>query len=187
MYRCLLQLPQILSCPGTIPQGVRYEGLIEGLDLYPTLLDLMGIPISQRINGRSFKEALITGDDPGRSDVYAEYLRYGHSVAALRDTRWNFVWHGATGECELYDLQADPHERFNLAGEAQYADVVRERTARLLSRMMINRDVDLLPPDAQISRSPIYLTPGRDLQGHIRASIRMARGEQGVDWWPTTR
>jgi arylsulfatase A-like enzyme len=83
-YRCLLQLPLIVSCPGLIPEGQTYDGMIEEVDFYPTLLDLANIENHRRINGRSFKQAVLDGSDPGRDEVFAEALWGNHPVASLR-------------------------------------------------------------------------------------------------------
>lgn len=175
LYRNLLKLPLIVSCQGMVPQGKKYEGFIEEVDFYPTLLDLADISQDYKINGRSFKNAILKGNDPGRQEVFAESLARGYRVASLRDKNWNFIWHSTTNEAELYDLQADPDERANLADDAKYRDVVNEMMKRLLSKVMNNRDVQMLPDDHEINRSPIYLTPGRDEQGHEQALISSFR------------
>lgn len=191
LYRNLLQLPLIVSCPGVIPQGRKYEGFIEEVDFYPTLIDLAGISHGYKINGRSFKNAILKGNDSGRQGVFAEWMGRGQYVASLRDKRWNFIWHSATSEAELYDLQVDPDERFNLGNDEKYRDVVNEMMKRLLSRVMNNRDVQTVPDDHEVSRSPIYLTPGRDEQGHKQALISGFRDYEGVrreeiNLWPMT-
>jgi uncharacterized sulfatase len=190
-YRRLLQLPLILSCPGVVPEGAVYNGLMEEVDFYPTLLDFAGIDLPTpelasdpyRINGRSFKAALLAGG-PGRDDVFAEFQSDGTYVASLRDDRWNFVWHSATDEAELYDLQADPEERFNLADDPACAGEVAAQIRRLLNRIMQNRNVRVMPDDRDIGRSPIYLTPGHDARGHEQALIRRFHGERNVNEFP---
>ena len=192
LYRNLLQLPLIVSCPGRIPEGEKYEGFIEEVDFYPTLIDFAGISHGYRINGRSYKNAMLKGDDPGRQEVFAEWMGRGRYIASLRDNRWNFIWHSTTNEAELYDLQADPDERFNLGDDERYRDVVNEMMKHLLSKMMNNRDVQIIPDDHEISRSPIYLTPGRDERGHKQALISSFRGYEGkrkegkINLWPMT-
>jgi hypothetical protein len=83
-------------------------------------------------------------------------------------------------------MRHDPDERFNLAHDQEHQTVVRERTARLLSRLMENRAVDLLPSDAEVHRSPIYLTPGHNEHGHEQALIRRFLGDRSVNEFPTS-
>lgn len=183
-YRRLLQLPLIVACPGLIPAGRTYDGLIEEVDFYPTLLDLAGIEHTHRINGRSFKAAVLGDDDPGRDDVFAEFLANGRRTASLRNHDWHFIWHAPSRESELYDMATDPNERTNLAGDPEHREIVTALQARLLTRIMINGDVELLPDDAAINRSPIYLTPGHDEKGHEQALIRRFRGDRDVNEFP---
>ena len=89
------------------------------------------------------------------------------------------------GEAELYSLQEDPDERHNLAPDPEHRELVAELTAALLKRMMLNRNVHLMPDDDEIHRSPIYLTPGHDARGHEQALIRRFRG-QPADEFPKT-
>ena len=184
-YRALLQLPLILRCPGLIPKGTRHSGFIEEVDFYPTLLDLAGVSQDDCINGQSFMPAILSNDGTGRADVFAEFSDGRQNTASLRDADWNFIWHARTQEAELYDMQADPDERYNLADVAKYEDVVHTMQQRLLSRMMNNRNVQIMPDNDRVNRSPIYLTPGRDEQGHEQALIHRFRGER-VDEFPTT-
>jgi arylsulfatase A-like enzyme len=186
-YRNLLQLPLIISCPGTIPQGEKCEGFVEEVDFYPTLLDLADIEQEYKVNGRSLREAL-HGGSTGREDVYAEAMSTsGHHTASLRDAHWNLVWH-STGEVELYDMHDDPAERFNLGDDARYEDVIETLTRRLLLRTMNNRNVQFIPGDDRpLDRSPIYLTPGRDERGHRQASVSRYRHPEragDIDWFP---
>ena len=183
-YRRLLQLPLIVSCPDTIPAGQTYDGLIEEIDIYPTLLDLVGIAPTTRINGRSFKNAVLGGPDPGRPDVFAEFLANGHVTTSLRTHRWLFIQHAPSGEVELYDLVADPNERHNLSDNPTHQETIAEMQGRLLNRVMVNRDVELLPPEDAIQRSPIYLTPGHDARAHEKALIQRYRGNREVPEFP---
>ncbi|MGC9349876.1 MAG: sulfatase family protein [Anaerolineae bacterium] len=184
-YRRLLQLPLIIRCPGVISEGQVCDDLIEEIDFYPTLLDFAGISYDYRINGQSFRGALSGEERPyrQREDVFAEGQFRGACVASLRDTEWNFIWHAKNGEAELYDLQADPDERHNLAGNSGHRDVVAEKTTALLNRILLNRDVHLLPDE--IHRSPIYLTPGHDAKGHEQALISRFLGHR-ADEFPKT-
>lgn len=179
LYRNLLQLPLVMSGPGILPEGVTREGIVEGLDLYPTMLDLAGMENPYRINGISFKDMLLAGGE-GRRDAFAEILHAGQYVASLRDEKWNFIWHAASDEAELYDVSSDFHERFNLAHDPAHADTIHLMTRRLLGRIMNNRNVEIIPDDDKLNRSPIWLTPGRDAAGHEQALINMFRRHADV-------
>jgi choline-sulfatase len=87
------------------------------LDIAPTLLDLCGLGSSADLDGRSLAPAM-AGANLGDADVVAEYLAEGVTAPAvmLRRAQFKYVWCEDDPE-QLYDLDADPHELANLAGE----------------------------------------------------------------------
>ncbi len=187
LYRNLMQTPLIVSYPGVIPEGSTCDGFVESVDIVPTLMDFAGIEDTHRINGISLKNALVNGAETGREDVFAELVSFhhGHSAISLRDSKWNFIWLAKTGESELYDMENDPQERFNLAHDEKYKRVCVEMRLRLLDRIMNGRNVDMIPDDEDISRSPIYLTPNWNFREDEENLIRMFRGTKGIE--PTRR
>lgn len=173
LYRNLLQVPMIFSCPGTIPSGISLDGFVEVVDEYPTLLDFAGIENEFRNNGKSIKDALLRGGETGREEVFAQGVTYngGPVTASIRTDEYAFVWWARTGECELYDRRNDPDERWNLAHNAEYADAIDAMKTRLLNRMMNAFDVHVMPDPSALTRSPIDLTPDQDFAAHQNACI----------------
>lgn len=170
LYRNLLQLPLIVRWSDHVPPNTNYDGLVEEVDYYPTMLDLADLSIGRKVNGCSFKSALLGYNQAGRENVFAEHQHAGRYTAALRDASWHFIWHAATDEYELYDVAADPHQRFNLSDRPEHQPLISALIRQLLNRVLANRDVQLFPENPR--RSTIYLTPGRDARGHEAAMIR---------------
>ena len=120
-YEIANRVPLLLSAPGKKPGRTR--AIAELVDLYPTLCDLVGMEAPDHLEGESLVPVL---DDPaseGTGEARHEYVRYngryhGH---ALRTDRWRYVrWTNRKGEVEaeeLYDLENDPFETRNLAGD----------------------------------------------------------------------
>jgi N-acetylglucosamine-6-sulfatase len=101
------------------------------IDLAPTIADAAGIS-HPPTDGRSLLPVL-EGDAPWRSDFLVEHLEGTNPVptyCAVRSERWMYVRY-ATGEEELYDLIADPHELENLAAGPVDRPVLEDRRARL--------------------------------------------------------
>ncbi|HEX5442839.1 MAG TPA: sulfatase/phosphatase domain-containing protein, partial [Pirellulales bacterium] len=100
----------------------------ELVDLYPTLADLCGLKAPDYLDGVSQRPAL---DDPSRSVKKAAFtqIRRGPKVSgySVRTDRWRYtVWTGGQGGEQLFDMQADPGELVNLAGDPKQAGVVKE-------------------------------------------------------------
>lgn len=67
LYDALLHVPMIWYAPGLIRQGVRVGNLAQGIDIFPTLVDLTGGKMPDAVPGRSLKPFLHgdSRDDPG--------------------------------------------------------------------------------------------------------------------------
>ncbi len=123
-YEQLVHVPLILSCPGTIQQGLRSDALVELVDLSPTLLELSGLPVPAYMQGKSLAGILKGTADPSyhKDCVYTEYYYSAgrpHQVCATMyyDGRYKVVVHHNGEIGELYDHAVDPEEFHNLWDE----------------------------------------------------------------------
>ncbi len=106
------------------PEGVVRNQLCERpvslVDLYPTLLELCGLPQREGLDGRSIVPLL---KDPDRSWERPVLTTFGHQNHAVRTERWRYIRYHDGGE-ELYDHNADPNEWTNLAGNPEYRGTI---------------------------------------------------------------
>lgn len=126
-----LHVPLVVSVPG-LPRGGEPTGRIaELLDLYPTLLDISGIPRPDGLSGRSLASSLVDPDRPGPGAAFAAVQRSAGGVGrSVRTARYRFnEW--PDGSRELYDHEADPNEFHNLARDPDESAAV-ERMRELL-------------------------------------------------------
>ncbi len=136
MYDTSVKVPMIISCPGCVPQGVTNSDLLSHYDLYPTILDLIGLPNLQMgsLPGRSFAPIFSGHPLTGRDKVVV-FDEYG-PTRMIRNREWKYVHRYPYGPHELYDLVNDPDERKNLVGETHYKQRVVELKAHLDSWFM---------------------------------------------------
>lgn len=132
-YEQSVRVPLIFSWPGQIEPG-QFSEVVSLLDVVPTVLDLVGADRPDNLDGDSFARALLgqplQWKDIAISDYHAHAVMT--SMRMVRTGRWKFTYiHGEAPE--LYDLEADPGEFTNLAGDAAYAPVVAELTRRALA------------------------------------------------------
>jgi iduronate 2-sulfatase len=103
--------PLIISMPGREKTGIC-DAPVEMLDIYPTLIDLCGLPSYPRNEGKSLKP-LIENPDEG-SGFYA-ITTYGRNNHAVVSNGYRYI-HYEDGSEELYNRNADPNEWNNIAG-----------------------------------------------------------------------
>jgi len=119
------RVPLLISSPGIRPGRCRQPvGLI---DVYPTLVDLCGLPVHERLEGQSLVPLL---DDPDRAWEQPAVTTHGRGNHAVRSERWRYIrYHDGTEE--LYDHDADEFEWTNLAADPSLKPV-KEDLARWL-------------------------------------------------------
>jgi arylsulfatase A-like enzyme len=117
LYEESMHVPLVVHFPrGAGPSGVRVQGLVDLLDVAPTIADVLrgaaqegppgefqGLSLLPVIAGATAKAAIL-------SRTVWDRPRY-----ALRDARFKFLYDTRTGDQELYDLQDDPGETRDLA------------------------------------------------------------------------
>ena len=123
MYEGGLRVPAAVVWPGVIEPGSRSDYLALTMDLYPTLLDAAGVPVTHLIDGRSFLPTL-RGEDQPWQDRYLFFsrregnLRYnGKTIEAVRHGPWKLLQNSPFTALELYNLQEDPLETSNRAAD----------------------------------------------------------------------
>lgn len=121
--------PMIIAAPGVEP-GVA-TGLVEFVDLLPTVADLCGMAPPEGIAGESLRPMLEDPSHPGKRAAYTIVTRReGHRGDSIRTERWRFTqW--SDGARELYDHVNDPEETVNLAAKPDHAAIVRQLSEHL--------------------------------------------------------
>ncbi len=121
------RVPLIVALPDG-PHGAVSDAFVELVDLYPTLLDLAGLPAPAHLEGTSFAGQIADPDAPGETAAFSEIVNGSIHGRSVRSGPYRYTeWHGAgTVDRELYDLAADPGEHHNLAEDPSYGDVVQD-------------------------------------------------------------
>ena len=111
------------------------DALVEFVDVYPTLVDLCGLPIPQGLEGTSLVPLMKTPEQPWKSAVFSQYPRgqvMGHS---MRTDRYRYTEWAKPGEppvgVELYDHQEDPNENVNLARHPEHKELTAQLSRQL--------------------------------------------------------
>ena len=116
--------PLIINIPakmGGNPRAKTCARPVSLLDLYPTLLDLCGLPENPKNEGRSIaplvRNSKAKWSYPAVITLSPHWLGPNHAV---RSERFHYIRYGKGGE-ELYEVSKDPHQWDNLAGNPKYA------------------------------------------------------------------
>jgi arylsulfatase A-like enzyme len=134
----------LLSVPGMKHAGAKASGLVEFVDIYPTLAELAGLPLPAHLEGLSFKPVIDHPTRPWKPAAFSQYPRPGNSATggiplmgySMRTERYRFtVWlhrddPGKVADIELYDHQADPQENLNVAKSPAHRELLEQLMAQ---------------------------------------------------------
>jgi arylsulfatase A-like enzyme len=116
------RVPFIVSVPGVTKAGLKSEAVVNLLDMYPTLIELCGLPANPENEGRSFAPVL---KDPTLAWSLPTLTTYNYGNHSVTDGRYRFTYYGSKGGAEeLYDHTTDPLEHRNLAALPEYKEII---------------------------------------------------------------
>jgi iduronate 2-sulfatase len=129
LFEVCNRVPFIVRVPGMTTDGSSSRGLVELVDLYPTLTDLCGVPSPEHLQGKSLVPMLKDPSSPGKELVYTVVSRGKKLGKAVRTQRWRYsLW--PDGE-ELYNLKNDIEEHHNLANSTDSNAILRKMRRHL--------------------------------------------------------
>jgi iduronate 2-sulfatase len=142
LFESACHVPLIIAAPGK-SRGSETGAIVELLDLYPTLVDLCGLPSVAGLEGTSLEPLLLNPHRPWQRVARTVVSRVdGHDAhgaldpdrlgTSVRSRRWRYTeW--PDGTHELYDHDTDPQECHNLANSPDYAAIVAEQRQLLVA------------------------------------------------------
>jgi|SRR5690625_1751607 len=140
-YEESMRVPMLAWGPGYIEPGSSMVELVRNIDFAPSMIDLFSVESDSEMDGLSFLQ-LLKGDEEERDRefLYEYYWEaaFPHTptTLSLRGERYKYIfYHGVWDRDELYDLQEDPDERYNLSEVPQFEELRNEMRSRLFSRM----------------------------------------------------
>lgn len=140
------RVPLIVRWPGAGAEGAVCDELLNTLDLAPTILEMTGGDSLPRGEGRSLVP-LLKGERPPDwpDDCFAEFhgQRFFWTQRIVWTKRYKYVFNGFDFD-ELYDLESDPHEMTNLAGDERYAEVLEEMVERMWAHIRAIGDQNMI-------------------------------------------
>ena len=146
-------MPLVMRWPEHLDAGVEVKEMTQNIDFAPTFLDLAGVPVPASMHGKSMVP-ILTGDVGGgsaergaggtskwRDAIYYHYYESQavHMVPAMygvRTSRFKLVryYEPQWDAWEMFDLELDPAEMNNVAGDPSYADA-RRQLVKTLDRL----------------------------------------------------
>jgi arylsulfatase A-like enzyme len=125
LYEEQIRVPLIFHYPKLIPVNrVDNEHIVQVVDIMPSILDILEIPIPQNIQGRSLLPIFNGQHDTEFNLAFAELRsdinwkgknqRFGDGIKAVINKEWKYISYD-NGREELYKLDVDPKEELNMA------------------------------------------------------------------------
>jgi len=131
LYESTLRIPLIVRFPQREFRGREVERLARTIDVMPTILQWLNLPIPASVQGASLLSSIMAEDSPSVAESYSEsYYAKQHfgwsEIQCLRTDRYKYI---KAPIPELYDLKQDPEELHNMF--SQEGDMVRDLDGRL--------------------------------------------------------
>jgi len=131
-YEESVKVPFLVYAPGVFVGAQKIDRMIQNIDIAPTVLQMAGLKKPDYMPGKSFVQ-LLNGDTVQWRDkiFYEYYWEYDFpmtpSVYGVRTDKYKYIrYMGIWDRNELYDLENDPNEMYNLIDNSTYEPIVKQ-------------------------------------------------------------
>ena len=136
-YEEAVRIPFLIRWPGRIPAGEKCDVCLNTVDIMPTLLHMMGLPIPSGVEGMDVSERLMgrPGPEPdaalmmctGPTATFAD----GNEWRALRDKQYTYAVFHVDGQELLFNNVQDPYQMNNLADQQEFQPLLEQYRQKL--------------------------------------------------------
>ena len=144
-----LHVPLLLRWPGVIPAGKRVRRTVRLIDVMPTVLDQLSLPLPRGIQGTTLSPH-IAGRPPSDPTVaFAEAVKLGPEQRVVYVGDWKLILTVPTGRLQLFNVTEDPLEQTDLASlqperVAQFMQII-DRQVEINQQLLEGVDVETIP------------------------------------------
>lgn len=119
LYEGGLRVPTMVRWPARIKPGRVSNELVISTDVFPTVMEAVGLPVDNSIEGISLMKHLSKDEQINRETFYWHYPHYHHTNpgSVIRHGDYKLIYYYETEQAELYNLKTDPGEKNNVAEE----------------------------------------------------------------------
>jgi arylsulfatase A-like enzyme len=161
-YEESARVPLLISVPWLQQSQTEIGGDLSHIDLVPTMLDLLGQPIPEHLQGHSRLPVLAGQAELKDNEVFIEWTGTTRrrpdramptaEIDRLNALSWRSIVKGrwklnlcVADQCELFDLESDPYEQINLFADSGQRERVSDLQARIRSWQERTADTATLP------------------------------------------
>ena len=155
LYEVTTRIPLIIHHPEGLASGKRIGGLVQPVDIMPTILDFFNIPIPKTVEGKSILPLMKGEVETLHRYAFSARFPEGYSVGGtaaqvfdgwagpsqvfspvtITNERWSLICSPNPEMSELYDLKSDPMQKKNIIDEEkEIADEMRQALISFLER-----------------------------------------------------
>ncbi|MFN7975743.1 MAG: sulfatase [Acidobacteriota bacterium] len=118
LYEEVVRVPLIVRWPAGLPHGIRVDTPVSTLDIFPTIVDLMGIEPPAGVEGRSLAPSMKDRTEPEPRPVFFSLFSPQPEIYGVRDGGFKLIADRNRGKPSmLFDLSKDPYELHDVAAD----------------------------------------------------------------------
>lgn len=95
LYDAGINVPLLIAWPGKIKSGSWSKAMLSWVDLFPTLLDMVGAEVPDGLDGRSFKDVLLGKTKKHRAQIFTTHSGDGiynvYPIRSIRNKRYKYI------------------------------------------------------------------------------------------------
>jgi arylsulfatase A-like enzyme len=144
-YEGSSHIPMIIKLPKKIENKIKYNKIEEPVliqDIYPTILDILGLEIPKEIDGKSMFK-LIKGEDIKREYIHGEHStcyskEFENHYIVYKNYKYIYYPRRTKHLEQLFDLENDPYETLDLSNDIKFKEIL-EKTRNFLIKEISER------------------------------------------------